>query len=97
MRFLFFWRKTAQQPEQVIGESPAPLPEKPSRILRGVLDGPSPGEAEAKPCRSDTGQVSLSNRLGVGARLNSATARAVEAAKGLSRTPTTRPRRSLPL
>ncbi len=91
MRFLFFWRKSASktedaapQTEYVNGETQAPLPEKASRILRGVLDGPEPAAPAVKPCEGDAAEASLSRRLSVGARLENTKGRAIEAAAKLT-------------
>ena len=81
---LFFWRKSASEPEAADGECPAPPPEKASRILKGVLDEPAASAPVAKPAQSETDQVPLSRRLSVGARLDEAKWRAVEAATSLS-------------
>ncbi len=90
MRFLFFWRKSASEPEdaaqqqeRVDGGTQAPPPEKTSRILRGVLDGPEPSQPVAKPREGETGEVPLSRRLSVGARLDNTKGRAIEAAAKL--------------
>ncbi len=80
---LFFWRKSASEPEAVNGECPGPAPEKASRILRGVLDEPAASAPVAKPAESEADQVPLSRRLSVGARLDAAKLRAVEAATRL--------------
>ena len=80
---LFFWRKSASEPEAVNGECPAPPPEKASRILKGVLDEPAASAPVAKPAGSEADQVPLSRRLSVGARLDDAKWRAVEAATRL--------------
>ncbi len=90
MRFLFFWRKTASepenaapQPEYVNGGTPAPSPEKASRILRGVLDGPEPSAPAPKRREGETGEVPLSRQLSVGARLDITKGRAIEGAAKL--------------
>ncbi len=80
---LFFWRKSAPEPEAVNNEAPVPAPEKASRILKGVLDEPAPFAPVVKPVESEAGQIPLSRRLSVGARLDYEKARAVKAAAGL--------------
>jgi GTP-binding protein EngB required for normal cell division len=83
MRLPFFWRKAAPPSVPSIGgHEPAhePAAEKPSRILKEVLREPDPGEPQ-KPSEIDV--VPLSRRLSVGARLDHAKVRAIEAAEKL--------------
>jgi GTP-binding protein EngB required for normal cell division len=84
MKFPFLWRKAASRPVFDGAASPVPQSGAASRILRDVLsDGPAP-EPQVKARGSESDPVPLSNRLSVGARLDDARARVLNAARTLS-------------
>lgn len=84
MKFPFLWRRSASRPVFDGAASPVPQSGAASRILRDVLsDGPAP-EPRVKPKANESDPVPLSNRLSVGARLNDARARVLNAARTLS-------------
>ena len=84
MKFPFLWRKAASRPLFDGAASPVPQSGAASRILRDVLsDGPAP-EPRVKARGNESDPVPLSNRLSVGARLNDARARVLDAAGTLS-------------
>ena len=83
MRFPFLWRKRASQPELSNGECPVSPPEKVSRILTDILHEGVPSAPAARPRENEAVQIPLSRSLSVGARLEEAKGRAVEAATKL--------------
>ena len=83
MKFPFLWRKAAARPVFDGTACPAPQSGAASRILRDVLsEGPAP-EPRVKPRSNDSDSVPLSSRLSVGARLDDARARVLNAARTL--------------
>ncbi len=83
MKFPFLWRKAPSRPSLGTGASAVSQPEAVSRILRDVLSANPAEEPARRPC-SEPGAVPLSNRLSVGARLDDAKRRALDAAGTLA-------------
>ena len=84
MKFPFLWRKAASRPVFEGSACQVPQSGAASRILRDVLsDGPAP-EPRVKVRGNESDPVPLSNRLSVGARLDDARARVLDAARTLS-------------
>jgi GTP-binding protein EngB required for normal cell division len=84
MKFPFLWRKAAARPVFDGTACSAPQSGAASRILRDVLsEGPAP-EPRVKPRSNDSDPVPLSSRLSVGARLDDARTRVLNAARTLS-------------
>ena len=84
MKFPFLWRKAASRPVFDGAASPVPQSGAASRILRDVLsDGPAP-EPRVKARGNNSDPDPLSSRLSVGARLEDARARVLNAAGTLS-------------
>jgi GTP-binding protein EngB required for normal cell division len=80
MKFPFLWRKTPSRPSPDSSASTASQPGTVSRILRDVLSPGPAGEPADVPGGGEADKVPLSNRLSVGARLDDAKRRALDAA-----------------
>ena len=83
MKFPFLWRKAASRPVFDGTACPAPQSGAASRILRDVLSEGPALEPRVKPRDNDSDSVPLSSRLSVGARLDDARARVLNAARTL--------------
>ncbi len=84
MKFPFLWRKAPSRPVLDGAAYPVTQPETASRILRDVLSAGGTEEPPARARGSENDAVPLSSRLSVGARLDDAKRRALDAAGTLT-------------
>lgn len=84
MKLPFLWRKAPSRPGAEAAASAASQSGAVSRILRDVLSASPAGEPASSPCGGGADTAPLSDRLSVGARLDDAKRRALDAARALT-------------